>query len=760
MNLDDLKKIDDRNLDKVKPLTLFSKLTGWKNEPSIHDLKRDFQNTQSSHSKYIANLKRWVELYDAPKFGNDKHKGSRVNPKMTRKQAEWRCPALSEPFLSTNQLYEVKPLTFDDVHRAEQNALILNMQFNTQLKRVNLVDKIIRSVVKNGTAIVRLGWEYQEQEVVEQVEQFEYLPIQPLNIPPELAEQMGQVDESSQLQQQYENLAKLRQFEPDSYEQLPSELKAGFEMSEKTRQLLKATFIGFKQEKKVKPVVNKPTVEVCNLHNVYIDPTCKGDIDKAQFIVHSYESSLSDLKRSGLYKNLDRLDTALQGDNHFYHSSNTGFSFNDKARKKLVVYEYWGYWDIDGTGIVKPIVASWVGDVLIRMEENPFPDKKLPFVIFNYLPEEDSIYGEPDAELIEDNQLIAGAITRGMIDLIGKSANSQTGYSKGFLDSTNKIKFRRGEDYEYNPNMHPANAVFTHKYPELPNSALTMVQMMSNEAESLSGVKAFTGTGISASYLGDTAAGARGVLDAVSKREMSILRRISVGFIEIGRKIMAMNAVWLSEEEVVRVTNSEFIKVRRDDLLGNFDLSLGISTAEEKESKSKQLAFLLQTTGNTMGHGLMQKMLSKIAYLSNMPDLAKEILEYVPEPDPMQQQIQQLEVERLQAEIELLRSQANENNAKSQVQSAKVMTEQAKANNLQSDADNKTLDFMERDTGVKHQQVLEKQAMINQGANEQQQLKNVGLSQQVADKHNSSLIQQFMQQPAVSLNQPQMKNIQ
>lgn len=759
MLLDDLKKIEDKDLIYIKPFDAPKKLTGWENEPSIHDLKRDFQNTKNSHSKFMADLNRWVELYDAPKFGNDKHKGSRVNPKMTRKQAEWRCPALSEPFLSTNRLFEVKPLTFDDVKRAEQNALILNMQFNTQLNRVGLVDRIIRSIVKNGTAIVRLGWDYQEQEVVERVEQFQYTPVQPLNVPPEMAEQMGQIDEAGQLQGQYEQLAQLKVKEPDSYEQLPSELKAGFEMSEEQGQLLKAISIGFKQERKVKPVVNKPTVDVCKLQNVYIDPTCNGDINKAQFIIHSYESSLSDLKRSGLYKNLEQLDVTLHGDSHF-HSANTDFTFNDKARKKLVVYEYWGYWDIDNTGIIKPIVASWVGDVLIRMEENPFPDKKLPFVIFNYLPEEDSLYGVPDAELIEDNQHIAGAITRGMIDLLGKSANAQTGYAKGLLDNTNKIKFRRGEDYEFNPNMHPANALFTHKFPELPNSALTIVQMMNNEAESLSGVKAFTGTGISASYLGDTAAGARGVLDAVSKRETSILRRISVGFIEIGRKIMSMNGVWLSEEEVVRVTNSEFIRIRRDDLLGNFDLSLGIATAEEKDSKSKQLAFLLQTTGNNMGQDLFKIMVSKIAQLSDMPDLAKQILEYNPEPNPMEQQIQELEVQRLQAEIELLKSQANENNAKSQVQSAKVDTEKAKANNLQSDADNKTLDFVERDSGVKHERELDKQAMINQGVNEHQQLKNVGLSQQIADKHNATLIQQFANQPITpDLNQPQMKNI-
>ena len=731
-----LKKGDVESILKPKV-----KLTKWNKEPSIEDLKNDLTQAQTSQSAFVANLDRWEDLYAAPKFGNDKHKGSRVVPKMVRKQAEWRCPALSEPFLSTPQLYEVKPMTFDDVPRAKQNALILNMQFNTQLNKVDLVDKIVRSVVKNGTSVIRLGWEYREEKVKETVPQFEFMPA-----PQEIQEQLSQ---------QYQQLAAIQQSEPDSYEQAPEEMKAGFEMSQEQQTLLIARQIGEEEQEVVKPVVNKPTVKLCNLRNLYIDPTCNGNLDEAQFVIHSYESSMSELKKAGMYTNLDQLkDYTEQNPIGFDKPTTSSFNFQDQARKKLVVYEYWGYWDVDGNGETKAIVASWVGNILIRLEENPFPDKKVPFVIFNYIPEEDSIYGIPDAELIEDNQAISGALTRGMIDLLAKSANAQTGFSKGFLDATNKIKFRNGDDYEFNPQFNPQQHTFMHKYSEIPVSAMNMVQMQASDAEALSGVKAFSGSqGISAGYLGDTAAGARGVLDAVSKREMSILRRISQGFIQMGRKIMAMNSEWLSEEEVVRVTNNEFIKVRRDDLIGQFDLSLGIATAEENDSKSKQLAFLLQTIGNNMGQEINQLILSQIAELSKMPDLAKQIKDYQPQPDPLQQQMQELEMAYKQAEIELLKSQAQENLAKAQVQGAKVDVETARAQSLQGDADNKALDFAQKDSGVAHERELSKQAMQNQGALAQQQLKNEGQSQNVLDNHNANLLQQFAQN-SLQINKP------
>ena len=719
LQVTDTELLSIKNIERDTP----KRLTQWTKEPTVNDLKWDLQQAKTAQSAHMANIDTWDKLYEAPKFGSEKHKGSRVVPKLIRKQAEWSAPSLSEPFLSTHKLYEVKPLTFEDTKRAEQNALILNRQFNHELNKTRLVDDVVRQLVRCGTCVVRVGWEYQEKEVEEDVEQFEYTPIQSLGLPPEILEQQGIQDPSQQIQAQYEQLAQLRVIEPDSYEQQPSELKAGFEMSEQHGQLLQATSIGFKKEKVTKPIVNRPTVEVCELKNVYIDPTCKNDMNKAQFIIHGFESSLSELKRSGQYKNLDHLANSINDNTDSNFISNHNFKFQDNARRKLIVYEYWGYWDIHGKGETTPIVATWVGDTLIRMEENPFPDGKPPFVVFNFIPEENSVYGIPNAELLGDNQEILGAVTRGMIDLLGKSANSQTGYAKNFLDATNKHKYLNGMDYEYNQNFDPRVHVFQHRYSEIPNSALTMVSMMNNEAESLSGVKAFSGTGINSSSLGEVAAGIRGVLDAVSKREMSILRRISNGFVQLGKKLLSMNAVFLSEQEVVRITNTEFVSIRRDDLMGQFDLNITIATAEVDDARAQELSFMLQTIGNTMGKDITHMMLSKIATLRNMPDLAKAIQDYNPEPDPMAQQMQELEIQRLQAEIELIKSQAQENMTKSQVQQAKVGVEQARAENLQSQADNNSLNFAERYSGVKHEDDLEKQVMVNQNNLDKERIK-------------------------------------
>src|SRR5699024_5214150 len=141
--------------------------------------------------------------------------------------------------------------------------------------------------------------------------------------------------------------------------------KAGFEMSMEQGQMLEASPVREIEQKVKKTIINKPTVDICNIRNVYIDPTCKGDIKKAQFVVYSYESSLSDLRKDGNYTNLDKLENYEESGTMDHDGATTSFNFKDNARKKVIVYEYWGYRDIDGTGETTSFMASWIGNTVI-----------------------------------------------------------------------------------------------------------------------------------------------------------------------------------------------------------------------------------------------------------------------------------------------------------------------------------------------------------------------------------------------------------
>lgn len=674
-------------------------LTKWKNEPKITDLKADFEAVKSSHSAQMSKVDHWLGVYNVTgKSAIPKVKGrSSIQPQLVRKQAEWRYAPLSEPFLSTADLFRIKPVTFEDIEAAKQNELVLNNQFQTEINKVAFIDKYVRSAVDTGTVIIRTGWEVETKMVEEPAYDFEFFPIEE-----EDEEGMANLTEAMELGYKH----------PDSFEMIDPELKAAAEYSRDYGVPVYAQLTNEYTREAQRTVVNRPTLEVCDLANVYIDPTCNGDLDKANFVIYGFVTSLSELKKDGRYKNLKELEEATINNETMVVSKNAaedigGFRFSDKPREKITAYEYWGFWDINGDGLLAPIVATWVGDVLIRMEENPFPDQKVPFVVVPYLPLRDSIYGEPDCVLLEDNQRIVGALTRGMVDLLGRSANSQTGMAKNMLDSSNKVRFHSGQDYEFNQQIDPHSGVYQHRYPEIPQSALVMLNMMYQDAESLTGVKAFsTGGGITGAGMGQTAAGVRGALDAASKRELAILRRFAEGITKVGRKIISMNASFLDEREVVRLTNSTFIEVRRDDLNGKFDLELSITTAEEDESKAQQLAFMLQTASGE-DPSLRKMILSEIARLRKMPELAQKIIDFNPEPDEMQQQLQQLQMQKLEAEIQLLQAQAQEASAGGALKGAKIEVESSRSSMLQNKADRDTLNYVEQEGGITHNRKVE-----------------------------------------------------
>lgn len=669
-------------------------LTKWKNAPTIKDLKQDLQDAKPVHDEQKTKITEWLDNLNVT--GNAKvntpEGSSRMVPKLIRKQAEWRYASLSEPFLSTDDIFNVSPITWEDKQAAYQNQLVLAYQFNTQIDKTRLIDEYVRTAVDEGTVILRVGWSFEEEDYEERVPQVEFI------INPELAPL-------------HEYLAQLLSESPSQYAtDVPEEIKQAHELTVEQGQPIEARITGYKMETRKRTVKNCPTVEVCDFRNVTIDPTCMGNIAKARFVIYSFESSLSELKKDGKYKNLDNINIStgsiLGTPDHVSTTGTQNFNFNDAPRKKFIVHEYWGFWDIDGTGIVKPFVAAWAGNTLIRLEENPYPDKSIPFVAVQYLPVRRSVYGEPDGALLEDNQKIIGAVTRGMIDIMGKSANGQTGIRKDALDATNRRKFDKGLDYEFNANVDPRQGIYMHTFPEIPQSASLMLQLQNMEAESLTGVKAYS-QGINASSLGSVAASVRGALDAASKRELGILRRLAEGIIQVGRKIISMNAEFLSEEETVRVTNDQFVKIRKDDLPGNFDLKLSISTAEEDNNKAEELSFMLQTMGNSMDPTLSQIILSDIAKLRKMPDLAKKIQDYQPQPDPIAQQKQQLEIELLAAQVATEKAKYQQIVSGAALDQAKVGTEEAKQGHIQSDTDLKNLEFVEQESGVKQERDLQ-----------------------------------------------------
>lgn len=693
------------------------KLTNWKKEPKASDLMDDYTKASTYHSSQMNRIAKWLSqlhpVVDKKRLQNGR---SGAAPKVIRRFVEWRYASLSSAILNERNIFNVIAQQPKYLNASLQNSLVLNFQFNHLINKVKFVNDLVRNLVNEGTAIARIGWsnEIQTKETEIPIYQYVEADVNQAQMLMQALEMINQEMEQNEIEYAEDT---------EVFKQMPADMAESVKKSQEMGLPIIAVDTGRTQIKKeFVETKNRPEIKIINNADLIIDPTCDGNFDNAKFVIYKYKTSLSDLKAvnqksPNTYMNLSKIGdkpTENFSDSSFTELVNmpndvfadlvkdsngtqvSGFEFKDEARKQLTAYEYWGYWDIDGTGVVQGIVATIVNGVIIRLQRNPFPDNKLPFVLIPYMPVKGSVYGEPDAELIGDNQQIIQALTRSIIDTVARSAAGQTATPKGYLDPVNAMKFKTGQDYEYNPmGMHPSDAVYMHTASELPQSVIALVQSQYAEAESAVGVKAFQ-NGIDGNAYGQVVAGMSQAITAMTQREGDIIFRINKGLEEIGNKIISMNQEWLSEEETIAISGGQFARIRREDLAGDFFLAVTIKSNSESEGKAQQLTFMVQTLGESADWGLRKLMLVEIARLYNLDAMSVALRDYEPEPDPFQQQMQQLQLEEQQLKNEKLRAEAEYFAQRSKFIDAQV-------DDTVAQTDQRALDFMEQESGVAHE---------------------------------------------------------
>jgi len=173
-----------------EPGDMLPPLTEWENEPSVRDLKKDFEAARNNHDAQTSKIRSWLDnlnVEGAARIKKQKGRSTMV-PKLIRKQAEWRYGALSEPFLSQDDIFKAEPRTWKDKQAAYENVLILNYQINTQIDKVRFVDEYVRAAVDEGTVIVRVGWEFDEEEKEVDIPVIEVRPLQdPMQVQEKIA---------------------------------------------------------------------------------------------------------------------------------------------------------------------------------------------------------------------------------------------------------------------------------------------------------------------------------------------------------------------------------------------------------------------------------------------------------------------------------------------------------------------------------------------------------------------------------------------
>lgn len=606
---------------------------------ALKSFKNDFQNAYVYQEQNIAKVDIWRKRYNGEPYGNEVDGKSKIVSKEIKKISDQLISELSDPFINTPDIVRCEANTPSSIQSAIANEIVLNTQFCRMFDRFNFISKCVRTLVIDGTCIIKTGWEYNEDV------------------------RLTQIEKEITVENEYGNI------------QLDKE--TGLPITQKINEL----------EERLIVIDNKPTAMLCRNEDIYIDPTCLGDFSKARFIIHMFEADLDTLERDGRYTNLDKLKLIEKTQDSYYIKDQYAI-FDDKPRKKYIIYEYWGYYDVNNDGLVEPIVCAYVDDIVIRFEYNPFPDKKPPFIICPLYPIPHKLYGESLAETLDDLQKTRTALLRGMLDNVAKNNNSQVGIKKGTLDEINKKKFLNGQSFEYQGTIAD---IFSGIYSEIPNSAFNMFQFSGNEAQSLVGV--YLNPDIA--HNGNTGQNntGRSILNTGAIRKLHYIKSISDNLIKpLLRKWISYNGEFLDQETIFRISNTDYKLINKDDLYGEIDIDLSISTNEDNMSKAQQLSFLLQTIGPSEDPNIRKMIMSKIAKLYKMPDLANMIENYQPQPNEMEMQMMMLQLEKLKAEIENLNADSNKAILMGNLQQQKMLTEQSKGDFIRSQTQGKYID--------------------------------------------------------------------
>lgn len=610
-----------------------------KEENAFKDIKADYTNAKKAKKEIDILITAWNDAYYG-KRKQTENKTSQIVMKEIAKHIEWVKPAITEPFTESSN-----PIRLS-VANGKSNSRVIekycNYQFVNEFDRETFMTQLADVLLREGTVWVKDGWKFKDKKTVSEMSSDEILQagINPYKIENSETEGMFKVT-----------------------------------MSE--------------------TICNMPTAEVMRNEFVFPDPSARID-DEIRFVIIKKYQTMSDLKQLGYISSdkLAKIETAMnQIDKNGSTLSTTRdnedksygydyeFKTNDKARQKVAILEYWGYYDLDGDGIAEPIVASWTEDgVELNIEENPYPVKKIPFHRAVFSARAFSLWGNSLAFLLEDNQVIKSGIMRGIMNNISLSNNGVKFIQAGKIDYINMKRLRNGEKYIM-VNGSVAEAIQDGNFNSLPPIIFSVLDKIDSETSQLSGVMpngnmpALNG-GQSSDDDGSPLTMSQQRMSSIVRNIANLLRKVMSSWVSNARR-------YLDNEQIEALfTEGEQVDYNVFEKNENVKIRVKVGTGADKLSKLREINLLLQQSkvlGELAPRDSYSTLVAEMYELFDMYDEANKLRDYKAEPSPQQNQMMEMDLYMKQLEIE------EKKLALQEIQS-KIMLNQANAQSTVQDS--------------------------------------------------------------------------
>ncbi len=576
-------------------------------------VKEDFEIAKKAKVDIDTKITTWKDLYEGKPLGNETEGRSKYVSKEAQKAINWWIPNAMKPFMSSNDIVDFIPRTYDDMQKAKSQNTLINYQFNNDFPKYQFLYTALQLYSSEGTVVARTGWIHEDEEEVIPFEGFTQEQIA------ELEAQGAEIV----IEDQAEIL-------PDA-------------MEDPTRQM--GTYMIFKGTATItKTTTSRPDAEPLKNEDFWII----GDtIENADCCIQRIDTNKSDLREQdkkysdrGIYENVDDIisnstdpkEAGLGQDRQTdleEHGQPNDQIKRTNGREPVTIYEYYGKIDIDGDGIAEDIVCVWTGNVILRISENPFPDEEPPYIGTSFMPIAFSFWGNALSHFLEDTTKIKTALVRTAIDLTANSTNGMKHVQKGSIDALNLRRLREakiGTAVEWND----INGYNPEIRPDLPSTLLPLIEYFTAEGENESGITRYN-QGLDAKSLNKTATGITAIMGQAQMRTWETVTRFAEQFMKpLFRKWIAYNQEFLDTTIAVRVVGDQYTEVSKEDIGGKFDLTVNVAIAGSEEVKSQKIVGLLQMVQPLVQGGMLPpnhvtKLIAELEEMSGFKDLAQEL---------------------------------------------------------------------------------------------------------------------------------------
>jgi len=649
-----------------------------------------YQEASECKSELNKKIQEWLDLYDGKPLGNEVDGRSKIVWKLIKKQGKTLSANLAKPFLSSANIVSLDPRTKNDVIKAKIDEKLLNYFWDKEFNKVKFINTLTDIPVKEGTAFIYVSW---DKEVVKN-------------------EQTVSVQDPSVLNRFVQKGAKVTQTEDGKY-------KITFE----------------------KVIRNRPHSQIIPNEDIFTDPTAYS-IGECRYIIVRYPTTKEDLLSNPLYDK-ETVEKFFSKQSHTVGSESADDLHDrdlwrldtednkDKSQDKIYVYEYW--YREKGKIKIKFFLSNSTTEVEV-IGSKDYDFNWYPFIEVPLFDKEFSIWGDALAELIADEQKFMTSIVRGVIDNMSMSNNGTKFVRKGALDAINYKRLMSGHPVvEVNATGVPLNQVVVDgHFNELPSSVYNMLQIIENQAEGLTGVNK-TMTGISGKELNSPASNFQSMMSQAQVRLLMFTINIQDGLRRMFCKWLQMMMKYLSDEEIEKITGINIPELKAKETMklakefgvdelpedvkqkamlliakevedmfnrsdSKYDIKFRVGTDGLKSIKINQINMLMQQAGSLVQAGacppdVVQKLLAKLTELLEYPELADEIANYQPQPDPMAQQMAQVQLAKEMAEAK--KSEALAQNALARTKQTEVKA-QKEALSVDADIANKYADVLNK----------------------------------------------------------------